>query len=554
MGLGKKRSGKVGVGAITTNKRKLFAEGGMMDDGNDVDPVSGNDVPVGSLAEEVRDDVDAKLSPGEFVFPADVVRFIGLERLMQMRDEAKKGLSRMSDIGQMGNAQEVGGAANSSYDEDEDFESEIDGIIRGIDSNNSDDVDSQTKRAFNVGGFVNESYYDLTKAPKNPALDIRYFNDSQGKTFYMPFVNGKPMKPMPHGATPTNTPVSTPSPTPSPAPSDTGTVVGGSSATGGSGSVPLVSSTPAKSTASDPTREGAGTSVSISGTYTGSNLSDFGRDDMIYNPGGSGPAGEVVTEDLWKGNITKAQTNLGSAVISTLAAAAGVPGIITMGLRAAINAYGADNVNKFMGQLNQEMVGKAGGLDVSTTEGRAGAMSQIDQIVDREGQPAASSGATGTGGRAADAGAFVAESLKDSGLSPEQIAKAAQSAVDAVIRGTKMSDAVSKAITDAQSESGYVTNDTTSDARQFDISTTPEAFQWTAPAPMAPLESVGTLDLSGTLEAIRNIPILDINDYSSLKDFSSEIGFDWGSMGDFEMVGSSGGFGKDDNRFDVNPT
>jgi hypothetical protein len=38
------------------------------------------------MAEEVRDDIDAKLSEGEFVVPADVVRYIGLEKLMMMSD------------------------------------------------------------------------------------------------------------------------------------------------------------------------------------------------------------------------------------------------------------------------------------------------------------------------------------------------------------------------------------------------------------------------------------------------------------------------------------
>ena len=52
----------------------LFQEGGLEQDGNTIDPVSGNDVPVGSSQEEVRDDIPAQLSEGEFVFPADVVR------------------------------------------------------------------------------------------------------------------------------------------------------------------------------------------------------------------------------------------------------------------------------------------------------------------------------------------------------------------------------------------------------------------------------------------------------------------------------------------------
>ena len=85
----------------------LFQEGGLEQDGNTIDPISGNDVPVGSSQEEVRDDIPAQLSEGEFVFPADVVRFIGLEKLMIMRQEAKAGLKRMEDMGQMGNSEEA---------------------------------------------------------------------------------------------------------------------------------------------------------------------------------------------------------------------------------------------------------------------------------------------------------------------------------------------------------------------------------------------------------------------------------------------------------------
>jgi len=85
----------------------MFDDGGLMDEGGTVDPVSGNDVPPGSTQEEVRDDIPAQLSEGEFVFPADVVRYFGLEKLMEMRQEAKMGLQRMEDMGQMGNSEEA---------------------------------------------------------------------------------------------------------------------------------------------------------------------------------------------------------------------------------------------------------------------------------------------------------------------------------------------------------------------------------------------------------------------------------------------------------------
>ena len=86
---------------------EMFDDGGLMDEGGTVDPVSGNDVPPGSNQEEVRDDIPAQLSEGEFVFPADVVRFIGLEKLMMIRQRAKAGLQRMEDMGQMGNSEEA---------------------------------------------------------------------------------------------------------------------------------------------------------------------------------------------------------------------------------------------------------------------------------------------------------------------------------------------------------------------------------------------------------------------------------------------------------------
>ena len=47
------------------------------------------------------------LSEGEFVFPADVVRYIGLETLMKMRQDAKQGLKMMEKMGQLGNPEEA---------------------------------------------------------------------------------------------------------------------------------------------------------------------------------------------------------------------------------------------------------------------------------------------------------------------------------------------------------------------------------------------------------------------------------------------------------------
>ena len=94
-------------GGNIEKQMELFQDGGLKDEGGTKDPISGNDVPPGATQEEVRDDIPAQLSEGEFVFPADVVRYIGLEKLMRMRQEAKMGLKMMEDMGQMGNADEA---------------------------------------------------------------------------------------------------------------------------------------------------------------------------------------------------------------------------------------------------------------------------------------------------------------------------------------------------------------------------------------------------------------------------------------------------------------
>jgi hypothetical protein len=80
----------------------LFEEGGIADDGMDRDPVSGNEVPSGSMAEEVRDDIPAQLSEGEYVVPADVVRYYGVRFFEELRSEAKEGLGDMESDGRIG--------------------------------------------------------------------------------------------------------------------------------------------------------------------------------------------------------------------------------------------------------------------------------------------------------------------------------------------------------------------------------------------------------------------------------------------------------------------
>ena len=84
-----------------TSKDELveMGMGGMMCADEDIDPVSGNTIPLGSDPENVRDDLPAMLSEGEYVLPADVVKWHGLKHILEMQDEAKMGLMSMFSMG-----------------------------------------------------------------------------------------------------------------------------------------------------------------------------------------------------------------------------------------------------------------------------------------------------------------------------------------------------------------------------------------------------------------------------------------------------------------------
>ena len=86
-----------------------------------VDPVSGNEIPLGSTAENVRDDIPANLSEGEIVIAADVVNFHGVKLFEDLRKEAKMGYAQMAEDGRIGGEPMMG-------DEDIDIEFTIEDL------------------------------------------------------------------------------------------------------------------------------------------------------------------------------------------------------------------------------------------------------------------------------------------------------------------------------------------------------------------------------------------------------------------------------------------
>jgi hypothetical protein len=87
-----------GVKMDYSKKPKTMAEGGPVE----IDPVSGNEIPPGSTPENVRDDIPAMLSEGEYVVPADVLKYFGVNFFEELRAKAKEGMMAMEMDGRTG--------------------------------------------------------------------------------------------------------------------------------------------------------------------------------------------------------------------------------------------------------------------------------------------------------------------------------------------------------------------------------------------------------------------------------------------------------------------
>lgn len=140
--------------AMFKSVRTGYAEGGEVgaEQGTvvGVDPVSGNEVPAGSMPEEVRDDIPAMLSEGEYVVPADVVRYYGVKFFEDLRTDAKMGLTEMESNGRIG-GEPVG------EDLDDEEMDDLDALLMEFaeeGSLNFEDADEEEDQGFAVGGVV----------------------------------------------------------------------------------------------------------------------------------------------------------------------------------------------------------------------------------------------------------------------------------------------------------------------------------------------------------------------------------------------------------------
>ena len=98
---------------------RLLQDGGMAGGGVAQEPVTGNEVPPGALPAEVRDNVPVQLSEGEYVVPADVLRFFGMRFFEDLRNQAKQGLAEMQSNGRIGGANVDSSGAPTQENDDQ---------------------------------------------------------------------------------------------------------------------------------------------------------------------------------------------------------------------------------------------------------------------------------------------------------------------------------------------------------------------------------------------------------------------------------------------------
>ena len=170
-----------------------------------IDKMSGNPVPPGAMPKEVRDDIAINASEGEYILPADVVRYLGLDKIEKMVKSAKEGIQGMGEQGRIGGEPpmpaptpqgapmfNVGGLVTNTTNPSR-------GELTGV-----SEYDANIPFAFNpapyLGGF-----------DPNGHIKIFQYRGPNGEMMYIPTNNnGQPLFSPPEGYTQVGAPVDAP--------------------------------------------------------------------------------------------------------------------------------------------------------------------------------------------------------------------------------------------------------------------------------------------------------------------------------------------------------
>jgi hypothetical protein len=194
-------TGPKGMKMDYSKKPKTMAEGGIVG----TDPVSGNAIPIGSTPENVRDDVPAMLSEGEYVIPADVLKYFGVNFFEKLRTKAKQGMMEMEADGRTG--EEPMAAPIEEMPPQEEVPTMAEGGL--VPTPSFDPL------AWTTPGFGGASQPGAGQPTNPPVNEYRQYYGPGGISQMILFVDGVPATPIPEGYTtaePTITPtVFTPS-------------------------------------------------------------------------------------------------------------------------------------------------------------------------------------------------------------------------------------------------------------------------------------------------------------------------------------------------------
>ena len=165
------------------------------------DPVSGNDVPPGSLPEEVRDDIPAQLSEGEYVVPADVGRYYGVKFFEDLRMQAKMGFAEMDAQGRIG-GEPMDGMEIVEPEDDLPFDLEDLEVIEVMEMDEGGDV-SRGMRTYGSAddplGALGLGAEGLGIGASSSNVEMRKYVNEDGNVLMVMFINGEPVTPIPEG-------------------------------------------------------------------------------------------------------------------------------------------------------------------------------------------------------------------------------------------------------------------------------------------------------------------------------------------------------------------
>ena len=198
----------------------LLEGGGFNDQGGTVDPVSGNEVPIGNTQEGVRDDVPIMASEREYVVDAATVNYFGVQKYNDEKKAAAVGYQQMEQDGLLG--QPTQGSELDSNEEtpftiaDLDIADEEGKPLMMAEGGDVSTIRKLPTSSDNVG---TDPIIERRPQPTfgdsmggGGGFTFKMYTHPDGRNMMVPFMNGIPMFNIPEGfvLTDPNAPVETP--------------------------------------------------------------------------------------------------------------------------------------------------------------------------------------------------------------------------------------------------------------------------------------------------------------------------------------------------------